>query len=159
MDELSGRNRTTKINWKDKLTAVTNPHPIPPPPDLKNQRTINPPPRQHGPPPPPSKEEEEECIEVTRRRKGHSLTQSLDFRNRLEAEEADVLLSPSCSVGGHLQEVWECHLRPVLDVVGPALSLSPPSASSLDGALHDGCLMMWPNHASFCRLSFVRRGS
>ena len=45
---------------------------------------------------------------------------------------------PSCSVGGHRQEVWEGHLRPVLDGVGPVLSLSPSSASSLDGALHDG---------------------
>ena len=34
--------------------------------------------------------------------------------------------------------MWEGHLRPVLDVVGPALSLSPSSASSLDGALLDG---------------------
>ena len=45
---------------------------------------------------------------------------------------------PSCSVGVRRQEVWEGHLRPVLDVVGPALSLSPSSASSIDGALHDG---------------------
>ena len=34
--------------------------------------------------------------------------------------------------------MWESHLRPVHDVVGPALSLSPSSASSLDGALPDG---------------------
>ena len=49
-------------------------------------------------------------------------------------------LPPNCSVGGHRQEVWEPkgHLYPVLDVVGPALSSSPTSASSLDGALHDG---------------------
>ena len=45
----------------------------------------------------------------------------------------------SCSVGGRRQEVWpEGHLRPVLDVVGPALSLSPASAASLDVALKDG---------------------
>ena len=35
----------------------------------------------------------------------------------------------SCSVGDRRQEVWEGHLRPVLDVVGPALSLSPASSS------------------------------
>ena len=34
--------------------------------------------------------------------------------------------------------MWEGHLRPVLDLVGPALSLSPASASFLDGALNDG---------------------
>ena len=34
--------------------------------------------------------------------------------------------------------MWEGHLRPVLGVVGPALSLSPASASSLDGDLNDG---------------------
>ena len=34
--------------------------------------------------------------------------------------------------------MWEGHLRPVLDVVGPALSLSPASGSSLDGASRDG---------------------
>ena len=44
----------------------------------------------------------------------------------------------SCSVGGHRREVREGYLRPVLDVVGPAFSLSPTSASSLDGALRDG---------------------
>ena len=45
----------------------------------------------------------------------------------------------SCSVGGRRQEVWELgHLRPVLDVAVTALSLSPLSTSSLDGALNDG---------------------
>ena len=34
--------------------------------------------------------------------------------------------------------MWEGHLRPVLDLVGPALSLSPASGSSLDGALRGG---------------------
>ena len=45
----------------------------------------------------------------------------------------------SCSVGGRRQAVWpEGHLRPVLDVVGPVLSLSPASAASLDVALKGG---------------------
>ena len=44
----------------------------------------------------------------------------------------------SCSVGGRRQEVWGGHLRPVLDVVGPVLSLFPACAPSLNGALNDG---------------------
>ena len=57
---------------------------------------------------------------------------ALDLRSRrgdLRAEEADVLLQ---AVGGRRQEVWEGHLRAVLDVVLPALSLSPTSVTSLN---------------------------
>ena len=57
---------------------------------------------------------------------------ALDFRSRrgdLRAEEADVLLQ---AVGGRRQGVWEGHLHTVLDVVLPALSLSPTSVASLN---------------------------
>ena len=69
----------------------------------------------------------------------HSLTQPLDFEVVGGPEDRRSRRPPpGCSVGGRRQEVWESHLRPILDVVGPALSLSPASASSLDGALHGG---------------------
>ena len=73
----------------------------------------------------------------------HSLTQSLDFCSRrgdlkVKGRRRSRRSPPSCSVGGRRQKVREGHLRPVLDLVGPALSLSPVSASFLDGALNGG---------------------
>ena len=69
----------------------------------------------------------------------HSLTHSIPrlWGRRGGPEDRSRRPPQCCSFGDRQQEVWESHLRLVLDVVRPALSLSPTSASSLNGVLHD----------------------
>ena len=84
----------------------------------------------------------------------HSLTHSIPrlWGRRGGPEDRSRRPPQGCSFGDRQQEVWESHLRLVLDVVRPALSLSPTSASSLNGVLHDvfreGVMprdVTWPN--------------